>query len=259
MKTKLIRYFGGKGGALTNIIKSLIPKDYEIYVEPYGGSAAVLFSQKANIEVYNDLYDNVYSLFKVMSDEDMFFKFKRRLELTPYSEKLYREYKLKLKEKDLSEIDRAYHYFYVNRTSVNSVGGFSSSIIPRRNLSKPVSDYLSSIDGLEEYHKRISEVLIFNRDAIEIINKYDSKDTFIYLDPPYRLITRKSNARYDIDMEDDEHKELLSTIIKCDSKILLSGYDNDMYNDILEGWNKETFIIKNKKPETLWYNYEISG
>ena len=255
MKTKLIRYFGGKGGALTNIIKSLMPKDYKIYVEPYGGSAAVLFSQQSDIEVYNDLYDNVYSLFKVMSDEDKFIKFKEKLELTPYSQKLYYEYKNKLKE-DISELDRAYYYFYVNRTSVNSIGGFSSSIIVRRNLSKPVSDYLSSIDNLEYYPKRISNVLIFNKKAIDIINKYDSEDTFIYLDPPYLTSTRSSNTRYNVDMSDDEHEELIKTILNCKSKILISGYDNDMYKQ-LDDWNKQTFDIKNKKPETLWFNYEL--
>jgi len=255
IRTKLIRYFGGKGGSLTNIIKSLIPNNYKIYVEPYGGSAAILFSQQSDIEIYNDLYDNVYSLFKVLSDKEKFLIFKERLELTPYSEKLNKEYKNKLKE-ELNEDDRAYYYFYVNRTSVNSIGGFSSSIIVRRNLSKPISDYLSSIDNLEYYHKRISNVLIFNKNAIDIIKKYDSDETFMYLDPPYILSTRSSNARYKIDMTTDDHIDLLNIITKCKSKILLSGYNNDIYNKTLKDWNKETFEIKNKKQETFWYNYK---
>ena len=54
-------------------------------------------------------------------------------------------------------------------------------------------------------------------------------------------------------------------IIKCKSKILISGYDNDLYNVLVEnGWNKYDYEIKTRdgmnrrktKIETLWYNYE---
>ena len=174
-----------------------------------------------------------------------------------------KEYKAKLKE-ELSMEDRAYYYFYVNRSSVNSTGGFSVSTLVRRNLSKATSDYLSIIDGLEEYHIRLSNVVITNRDAMHIINKYDNDDVFMYLDPPYVHSTRTS-ARYPHDMTDEQHIELLNTVIKCKSKILISGYDNDLYNVLVEnGWNKYDYEIKTRdgmnrrktKIETLWYNYE---
>lgn len=265
MKTKIIGYFGGKGGGLSTIIKSFIPKDYRIYVEPYGGSASILFQQTAPIEIYNDIYDNVYSLFKVLSNKELFLEFKDKIDITPYSEKLNKEFKLNLKRTDISLLDRAYYYFYVNRTSVNGVGGFSINTIVRRNISKSTSDYLSAVDGLEEYNKRLSNVVVVNRNAIEIIKKYDREETFIYLDPPYVHSTRTS-ARYACDMEDDEHIELLNTILECKSKILISGYDNDLYNILADnGWNKYSFDVKTTdgknrpktKTETLWYNYEL--
>ena len=265
MKSKLICYFGGKGGRLLTEIKNFIPIDYKIYVEPYGGSGTVLFAQQAPLEVYNDIYENVYSLFKVVSDKELFEQLKNKLDITPYSEKLYKEYKVELKKNDLSLLDRAYYYFYVNRTSVNSIGGFSSSLVVRRNISKSTSDYLSAIDSLEYYNKRLSNVIILNKNAINVIKKYDNDETFFYLDPPYVYSTR-TEARYDCDMTDDEHEILLETILNCKSKILLSGYDNDMYNVLTDnGWNKYNYVINTisgthkpkQKTETLWYNYEI--
>jgi len=265
MKSKLIRYFGGKGNGLVHEIKKFIPENYKIYVEPFGGSGTVLFNQQANNEIYNDIYDNVYSLFKVMSDKDLFQKLKEKLDITPYSEKLNKEYKEELRKKDLSILDRAYYYYYVNRTSVNGIGGFSTNLVVRRNISKSTSDYLSGIDGMEFYHKRLSNVIILNRDAIDVIQKYDSKDTFFYLDPPYVHSTRTS-ARYDCDMEDDKHIELLNLIKQCKGKVLISGYDNELYNTLTEnGWNKSQFIVNTtggdfkskQKTETLWYNYQI--
>ena len=264
MKTKPIKYFGGKGGSLATEIKSFIPKDYRIYVEPYGGSATILFCQQAPTEIYNDIYDNVYSLFKVLSDKELFEQLKNKLDTTPYSEKLNREFKLNLKSKDINLVDRAYYYFYVNRTSVNAIGGFSVNTIVRRNISKSTSDYLSAIDGLEYYNKRLSNVIVLNRSAVEVIKKYDREETFMYLDPPYVHSTRTS-ARYACDMEDEQHIELLNTVIKCKSKILISGYDNDLYNVLTDnGWNKHSYVIKTtdgmnrpkNKTEVLWYNYK---
>lgn len=263
MKTKIIRYFGGKGGKLATVIKSFIPTDYKTYLEPYGGSATILFAQQAPIEIYNDIYENVYSLFKALSDKDMFEQLKFKLDITPYSEQICKEYTKKLKT-ELSIIDRAYYYFYVNRTSVNGIGGFSINTVIRRNISKSTSDYLSTIDSLEEYNQRLSNVIITNRDALELINKYDADDTFIYLDPPYVHSTRTS-ARYPHDMTDEQHIELLDLLLKCKSKILISGYDNDLYNTLVDnGWNKYNYEIKTTdgknrpktKVETLWYNYE---
>jgi DNA adenine methylase len=265
MKSKLIRYFGGKGNGLITEIKNFIPEGYNVYVEPFGGSATVLFNQQAPNEIYNDIYDNVYSLFKVISDKDLFQKLKERLDITPYSEKLNKEYKQELKRNDISILDRAYYYYYVNRTSVNGIGGFSTNLVVRRKISKATSDYLSGIDGMEFYNQRLSNVIILKRDAIKVIEKYDSEDTFIYLDPPYIHSTRTS-ARYDCDMEDQQHIELLDVIQKCKGKVLISGYDNELYDILTEnGWNKYNFDVNtvggNHKPkiktETLWYNYKL--
>ena len=94
---------------------------------------------------------------------------------------------------------------------------------------------------------------------MELIKRYDTKDVFIYADPPYLHSTRK-NYLYRCEMKDSEHEELLNVLKKHPGKVLLSGYDNDLYNDMLHGWIK---VQKNtcaergiKRTETLWMNYE---
>ena len=65
---------------MTNIIIDHFPKEYEVYVEGFGGGASVLFQkEKTPLEVYNDLGENVYSLFKVISDKDMFERLKEKM------------------------------------------------------------------------------------------------------------------------------------------------------------------------------------
>ena len=68
---KLVRYYGSKGGMWKELLK-FFPQNYKAYIEAFGGSATMLFCQKAEVEVYNDLEQNVYSLFKVVSSKKAF-------------------------------------------------------------------------------------------------------------------------------------------------------------------------------------------
>ena len=262
-----IRYFGGKGLMFKNIIKYFPSKDsYNTYIEPFGGSfsLALKIDQPAEIEIYNDLEQNVYSLYKVLSDKVLFKQFKEKCDLCYYSEDLRKEYKKLLLNDNLSILDRSFYFFYVNRTSHNGVGGLSLNMIIRRKMSKSVSDFLSSIDRLPELHQRLSNVIILNRDGIELIKKYNNKENvFIYCDPPYEQSTR-TNTRYKIDMNNDQHIDFINSVINVKSKILISGYDCKLYNKLTDnGFKKISFEVKtisgNFKPKTkienLWMNY----
>lgn len=61
-------------------------------------------------------------------------------------------------------------------------------------------------------------------------------------------------------MKDEEHVKLLNVLKKHKGKVMISGYDNDLYNETLVGWHKYT---KNttaesaiKRTEVVWMNYE---
>lgn len=262
--TKIIKYFGGKGSMVAEILKYLPPR--QMYIEPFGGSATVLFAQSTPVEIYNDKYNNVHALFKTIQDPALFAAFRLRCELSPYSQELRREQKELLKQQDISILDRAFAYFYVNRTSHNGEGGFSANIAQRRGMAKCLSDFLSAVAGLTEYHERLRSVIIMNTDAVELIKKYgEDKTAFFYLDPPYHWSTR-TEARYPCDMTDEGHNLLLAACLQAKAQILISGYDCAAY-DVLQqnGWHRVSFVVNTTdgahaaktKTETLWYNYEL--
>ena len=244
---------------MTNIIIEQFPKDYEVYVEGFGGGASVLFEkEKTPLEVYNDLGENVYSLFKVLSDKEMFNRLKEKLDLTYYSEELRNEYKQDLKRNDLSLEDRAYKFIFVNRSSFNGVGGFSTTMLARRNMSKSTSDYLSMIDKLPEIHNRLSSVIIEHKDIMDLLDKYDKETTFMYLDPPYVKETRLSNQTYEVEMSNEEHIKMCERLLLFKGKVLLSGYDNELYRILDRKFNKLSFKSPNANSsaiECLWKNY----
>ena len=146
-----IKFFGGKNLMFNEIMKYFPkPDEYNGDVESFGGSCAIGLKVDPipPIQMYNDLDQNVYSLYKVLSDPIMFKAFKDKCDLVFYSEDLRSEFKENLKQDNLSIIDRAFNFFYVNRTSHNGVGGFSKNTYVRRNMSKSISDFLSAIDRL---------------------------------------------------------------------------------------------------------------
>lgn len=260
-----IKYFGGKNG-FANKILQYFPKDYHKmeYLEPFCGSAALLFHKEISpIEMINDLDQNIISLFRVLIDNKLFEEFKKMCDLTPYSEELNKEYSRDLKG-ELSVLDRAYKFFYINRSSYNGLGGFSSSSVIRRDMSKSVSDYLSSIDGLYEIHNRLSKVIVFNQDAIDLIKKWDKENVFMYLDSPYANETR-SAGRYKHDFTDDDQDRYLKTLIGIkNAKVLVSGYKCDRYKILeINGFDRIDMEIKTQnnnrkgksKTESLWMNY----
>ena len=268
----LLKYFGGKNsnGMGKNILCEFPEKGtYDTYIEPFSGGFSIGLQTPtdmiAPIEIYNDLYSNVYSVFKVISDKDKFDQFKALCDVAYYSEEMRREFKEKLENEDLDDIHRAFYYFYVNRTSHNGNGGLSKNIVVRRNMCKSVSDMLSTIDRLPELHQRLSHTLVLNRDGIRLMERYRSPNVFMYCDPPYHQSTRTS-VRYDVDMDDKKQIEFLETCLKSEAKLLISGYDCDIYEEYLVnkgGFKKIQFDVntmtgaykKKTKTETLWKNY----
>ena len=252
-----IKYYGGKSYMTKDLIDRF-PADYKVYVEGFGGGASVLFSKPQDgIEVYNDLYQGVYSLFKVMQDDEKFDKLKKRMDLSLYSRQLHDEYAAQLQKGDMDLEETAYRYLYVNRSSFNGVGGFSVSKYVRRGMCKSASDWLSMIDGLRAVHERLSSVVVECMDIFDLIDKYDAPDTLFYLDPPYPHSTRKSSQRYCVEMSDEDHQKLVDRISNITGHVILTVYDHPIY-DMLEstGYIKESIIRPNSKDvETIYRNY----
>ena len=260
-----IRYFGGKGGMKNEILQYFPDKStYSIYVEPFGGGASILLARDlGHAEVYNDINKNVYSLFKVLSDNSLFQEFKNKCDLALYSAELREEYKNNLKDQSLTMGDRAFYFWYVNRTSHGGVGGFSKHRYTRRGMAKATSDFLSSVDRLKELHDRLSAVIIENKDALKLIEEYNDEKTFMYLDPPYSWETRTS-TRYENDFSPEQQKQLIDTLLVNKAKVLLSGYTCVEYERLTNaGWQKIDFTVNTiggdmkpkSKIETLWKNY----
>ena len=114
------------------------------------------------------------------------------------------------------------------------------------------------MEWIEEIAERLRNIQIEHKPALDLIREFDSPDSFFYLDPPYLLNTR-SAKQYQHEMTEEDHIQLLETIVHCSAQIMISGYDTPLYNDYLHTW--DTLRIPNQttsgvvREEIVWMNY----
>ncbi len=252
----ILKYPGGKWRIAEWII-SYFP-EHKVYCEPFFGSGAVFFNkQPCYIETINDMNGDIVNLFRVCRDYPE--ELAKAINLTPFA----RDEFISCNTPSDNPIEQA------RRTMVRyhqSFGTSNSSKNSWRNVQTYGGPRCATMwnclpDTIMNCCERLKKAQIENTDALTLIERYDNENTLIYLDPPYLQNLRKKNM-YKCEMSDEQHIEMLRLIKKSKSKIILSGYDNDLYNSELFNWvtaEKETIAQMGlHRTEKLWMNFELN-
>lgn len=265
--TPPLKWFGGKHKHATPIAK-LAPR-HTTYVEPYFGGGRVLFKKNPNgvNEIINDIYGELTNFWRTLQQEQTFAEFRRIVEAVPFSQQEFRDAMRTLGQGN--DVERAVRFFIVARMSRSgNMKGFTpiSKTRGRRGMNEQVSAWLTTIDGLPDIHQRLQRVLILNEDALSVIRKHDSPETWFYLDPPYLHDTRTASNNYEHEMTEFQHEQLLQTLSRISGKFALSGYRSNLYDEAAKNWGWKLTVFpstvhsgggktKRKKDECLWTNY----
>lgn len=254
---RILNYPGSKWG-LSSWIISKFPKHHS-YLEPYFGSGAILFNKNpSNIETVNDLDSRVYKLFKMIRENPH--ELADSIRLTPYSREEYQRTYDFIFDNDIEEIRQFLiqcwqgHGFRTN----GHRSGWKNDVQGRERAynCKQWSGLPESIISVAD---RLKQVQIENMNAIDLIKRFNFPNVLIYADPPYLLSTR-SKKSYRHEMTEQDHCELLEVLLQHKGTVILSGYESDLYNNYLKGWNKDYYdtyaVNHSKRKEVLWMNYE---
>lgn len=240
-------YFGGKA-RFEDFICPVIPKDIKRYCEPFAGSFAIYFLAdfKNNVEiVFNDLNKDQANVFACSKEH------KKYLETIEYhlndpNGKLYcesdninvrKEFYKKLyysyKQSDFAnqtfnipDFERAAIYIFLSTAAFNSchftAAGFSGFNKERMKLLT----FINKLKNVQLQKKLENINIIETLNFVDFIKKYDSKETFFYLDPPYYEEKDKRSSWYGTKDEfgQQEHIELLKLLKTTKSRWALSYY-----------------------------------
>lgn len=260
-----LRYMGGKWRLAPWVIKHLPP--HRTYVEPFAGAASVLLRKpRSYAEIYNDLDGEVVNLFRVLRDPAMGAELARQVELTPFAR---------------DEFDATYEVApdpieNARRLVARSFMGFGSTAVALRRRTgfradsnrsgkHPAADWAGLPRALLAITDRLQGVVIENRPALGIIERFDGPETLVYADPPYVHDTRSGKRiggdlehAYSHELTDADHAELLERLGGGASMVVLSGYATPLYEDALRGWRRvEVAALADgarARTEVLWIN-----
>ncbi|EJZ7018017.1 DNA adenine methylase [Salmonella enterica] len=238
IKHPVIRYHGGKFRIASWIIEQM--PDHVCYVEPFGGAAGVLMRKpRSYAEVYNDLDGEVVNLFRVLRDPQMNRRLQDACALTPYS----RDEFCAAREVATDPVERARRMVvracmgFGSAAGIGGQSGFRSD--SKRKYSTASHLWLRYPENLSTVCQRLHGVIIENKDALAVMRAHDAETTLHYIDPPYMPETRvQGNRYYNHEMTVEGHEQLLAVARTMQGMVMISGYDTDVYNDMLTGWKK---------------------
>lgn len=265
-KRPVLRYHGGKW-KLAPWILSFFPK-HRVYIEPFGGAASILMRKpRSYAEVYNDEWDTVVNVFRVLRDPDQAARLEQLLTLTPYARAEYELTATAAVTGIADPVERA------RLTILRSLAGFGSASTngdystgfrsnSHRSGTTPAHDWANYPKHVASFTERLAGVCIEKRPAVDVLAQHDRAETLFYVDPPYPHVTRnmaRGNAAYAHEMSDDDHRRLADALRGVIGMVVLSGYACDLYDrDLYPDWQRHERAHladgARKRTEVVWLN-----
>ena len=233
-----LTYYGGKQ-KLTERILSMIPK-HRIYCEPFFGGGAVFFAKiPAEIEVINDTNGELINFYRVLKTD--YKKLNKEIKGTLHSKEEHQTAEVIMKHPKLfNEVRRAWAIWTLaNQSFASRLGGTWRCDFKDNSTAKRLNNKRNNFT--EEYAKRLEQVQIDNRDAIKVIKLWDTKDTFIYCDPPYF----NSNMGHYKGYTEQDFEDLLKTLSEIKGKFILSSYPSTLLEKYTKKYKWNTVKIEN--------------
>ena len=241
-----VKWVGGKT-QLIGELEKMLPTDGDKvltkYCEPMVGGGALFFNilSKYNFqELYicdiNAELINAYQVIKYSANSLIKRLHEMQMLFLPMDENGRKYYYYSIRDKfnctvlnDSTAIEKASYFIFLNKTCfnglyrVNRKGQFN---VPMGAYKNPT---ICDEENLLNIHKALQNVTIVCGDY-SLSKQFIDKDTFVYIDPPYRPISETSGfTSYNTDAFDDNEQIRLSKFINeinnSGAKIVLSNSD----------------------------------
>jgi DNA adenine methylase len=236
-------YIGGKQKQST-WIESHLPRDMNLYVEPFGGAFwnYIKGSFNAKEVVYNDFNKFMSNMFACSKQPDKFLSYLNKVKAQ--DRQLFDKFKyeiLSIKDNfNIPDFNIATMYIYI---VTQTFSGIMSEKVQMIDLhGKYTSKYYAFINKLKNrtIRKRLDKVTVYNLSYDQILDMYDTecfdKNRYFYLDPPYY---QKEHLYAFHEFGKDNHKELSNKLKSLNSRWILSYYE---YDELAEWFPNDKYI-----------------
>lgn len=249
--TAIAPWFGSKRNLGPAIVKEL--GRHRVYWEPFCGSLAVLLAKPPCVmETVNDLHGDIINLARVLKAEPSALDLYGRAARLVFHEDLFHEAAERVRVRgqqpatDVPDVDRAEDFLitsWFGRNGVSGTSSYNSNFCVRytANGGHAAKRWHSVCASIPDWHERLRNVTILNRDAFELLDRIDDADgTAIYCDPPYLV----KGAKYVHDFDGPDHARLAEALHRFKAaRVVVSYYDHPALADLYPGWSKRSIEI----------------
>ena len=218
---RIIGYYGGKDNLACTIIAQM--PEHTCYVEPFAGSAAVLFAKEPSAhEVLNDTKRSMVALYRTFKSDHA--RLKKCIEHAPTARVIFDDCRRVLANADEeSEFELAFAAWYVRVHSHLYMGHSKATFAIVKTAGRRADIRNAYRHTLDIMQGRLDKATIESRDALHCITTYDAPGTFYYIDPPYYASDMADYGGY----TEHDYCDLLDTLANIEGKFILSSYDNE--------------------------------
>lgn len=239
MEKKLRTPFKWAGGKrqLLPLLHQYVPNEYDRYIEPFAGGAALFFSLAPQKALIGDVNQPLINAYEVIRDKCELLL--EDLALHQNQEAYYyavRDLDRTVNYKLLSPVEQASRFLFLNRTSYGGlyrVNKKGQANMPFGHYKKPNILNEKVIRQASAYLQQ-EHILIEEGDFFEVASKAREND-FVYFDPPFFSESNRSFGAYSKPFTLYDHIRLKRMFKQLDERgcyILLSHSDHAMAREL---------------------------
>jgi len=236
--------------------KDIVPiiPPHKRYVELFAGSGAIFYNKaKAEENILNDLDTGVAQRFNMIKNASLDFdKYNQSLDSLA-KVRAYYDKPVKTKE------DKLLHAI------IQTCYGFSGKpVVKSTGIYKPGNPLDKLRRHLDDWKEALKDTKIENKDYAEVIKKYDSADTFFFLDPPYENTDKDFEYAQDLDFD---FQRLADVLFRIKGNFLMTINDSPNIRKLFKNFQVKTWNVRagwhgsrakgdeNRRAELLISNY----
>lgn len=260
----IIKYRGGKSKEIPNFIQ-YIPKDFDRYIEPFAGGAALFFYIEPHRALINDINSRLADFYLTVRNN-----FKRLKQELTALERIYHTNQVRyvdlkastsqfvdnpnetlyyrLRDMFNGKIEKEYLdgtlYFFINKTAYSGMLRFNS----KGEYNVPFGRYKNFNTQIvsQEHHELLRRTEITNVDYSEIFNRCGQND-FIFLDPPYDCIFTDYGNIEQNGFSENDHVRLAQDFRNLQSRALMvigkTPLTESLYRPFIQAEYSKTYAV----------------
>ena len=264
----ILKYRGGKSREIPEFIQ-YIPNEYNRYIEPFLGGAAVYFYLEPEQAILNDIntkliefYQDVRNNFPRLQGElrllQQEYEYNQRqyvldksaekdqtIRVENLNERLYYHIRDMYNGAEISPYLNGTLYYFINKTA------YSGMIRYNRNgeYNVPFGRYVNFNTGIltQEHNQLLQGAQILNMDYANIFNVAEEGD-FMFLDPPYDCAFNDyGNLNMPNGFDEDEHRRLAEDFRNLNCRALMiigrTPLTEELYGDYIRYEYRKNYSV----------------